>query len=74
MIKLYQTRLMRDGEVALWHRGKIVWRGYVGSDIRDVTFDTLSINLQDGERLTARFGDRRFTTEEAVATLSAWWG
>ena len=26
---LHQTRLMRRGEVALWHRGTIVWQGSV---------------------------------------------
>ena len=73
MIKLHQTRLMRDGEVALWYRGKIIWRGFVGSHICDVTFDTVSMNLQDGERLSSRVGDETLTEEVALVALAEWW-
>ena len=64
---------MRHGEVALWHRGKIVWRGFVGSSIHDVSFDTLSMNFQDGERLSARVGDERLTAKVALGALAEWW-
>ena len=73
MIKLHKTRLMRDGEVALWHQGKIVWRGLVGSNVGDVTFDTLSMNLQDGERLNARVGEEKLTAGVALGALAEWW-
>lgn len=47
---------MRQGEVALWHRGTIVWQGSVGATINGVDFDAVSINIEDGERLTKLTG------------------
>jgi hypothetical protein len=54
MIRLHSTRLMRGGEVALWHRGKIVWQGSVGADVRGVMFDAVSLSTDDSARITAR--------------------
>ena len=62
LIRLHQTRLMRRGEVALWHRGTIVWQGSVGATINGVNFDAVSINIEDGERVANLIGqgnDRR---------------
>ena len=73
MIKLHRTRLMRAGEVALWYRGKLVWQGNVGADVRGVTFDALAMNVHDGERLTGLLGERTLTAEVALATLADWW-
>ena len=72
MIRLHRTRLTRSGEVALWNEGKIVWHGSVGADIRDVKFDTLSMNLGDGERLLAKAGGA-ITAEIASAATAEWW-
>ena len=73
MIKLHSTHLMRSGEVALWHRGRMVWTGVVGSDVRGVTFDTLAMNVRDREQIGALLGERELTAENALAALAAWW-
>ena len=57
----------------LWHRGKIVWQGSVGSDVQDVTFDAVSLNSDDGARISAQFGEHVMTSEAMRAVLAAWW-
>ena len=52
MVKLHATRLMRGGEVALWHEGRIVWSGNVGAVVRGVTFDTVSMHVEDAVRIS----------------------
>ena len=49
MVRLHPTRLMRRGEIALWHRGTIVWRGHVGAKIQGVVFDAVSLSIEDSE-------------------------
>jgi hypothetical protein len=65
---------MRSGEVALWHEGKIVWLGSVGSDVRDITFDAVSLSTDDSLRITASIGEGAITAETIRATLADWWG
>jgi hypothetical protein len=43
MVKVHATRLMRGGEVALWLDGEIVWSGSVGTQLKGVSFDAVSI-------------------------------
>ncbi|HEY8247047.1 MAG TPA: hypothetical protein VIG38_07170 [Hyphomicrobium sp.] len=74
MVRLHPTRLMRSGEVALWHEGKIVWLGSVGSDVRDITFDAVSLSTDDSLRITASIGEGAITAETIRATLADWWG
>ena len=33
MVKLHATRLMPNGEVALWSTGQLVWTGVVGAQV-----------------------------------------
>jgi hypothetical protein len=74
MIKLHATRLMRGGAVALWHDGKIVWSGCVGTEIRRVQFDAVTLNTDDGVRMSALLGGVGPVTAEAVlGTLAEWW-
>ena len=63
MIRLHSTRLIRGGEVALWHRGKIVWQGSVGSEVRGVTFDAVSLSTDDSARFSASIGEQAITAE-----------
>jgi hypothetical protein len=65
---------MRSGEVALWREGKIVWLGSVGSDVRDITFDAVSLSTDDSLRITASIGEGAITAETIRATLADWWG
>jgi hypothetical protein len=73
LIRLHQTRLMRRGEVALWHRGTIVWQGSVGVMINGVNFDAVSINVEDGERFTKLTGRKAVDAVSVVAALVGWW-
>jgi hypothetical protein len=47
MIKLHAIRLMREGEVALWRNGAIVWTGTLGASVSDVAFDTVCMPVGD---------------------------
>jgi hypothetical protein len=73
MIRLHSTRLMRGGEVALWHRGEIVWQGSVGSNVRNLAFDAVSLNTEDEQRMSALLGERAITADAVLATLADWW-
>jgi hypothetical protein len=73
VIMLHYTRLMREGEVALWRGGKIVWQGAVGTIIDGVAFDAVSLNVEDGRRLSHRLGAKTITANEVLATIADWW-
>ena len=73
LIRLHQTRLMRPGEVALWHHGTIVWQGSVGATINNIVFDAVSINVEDGQRLTGLTDGKAFDAVSVVAALADWW-
>ena len=73
MIKLHATRLMRSGEVALWRDGVMVWTGAVGAHLTDVSFDTVSLHVDDSAVMAARVS-RQATAEEVLAVLAGWWG
>ena len=73
MIKLHATRLMRAGEVVLWREGAVVWSGAVGTYLTGVTFDTVSLHVDDNRLLEARL-PRRATGEEVLAAVAGWWG
>ena len=64
---------MRRGEVALWHRGTIVWQGSVGAAINGVDFDAVSINIEDGERFTELTDRKAVDAVSVVAALAGWW-
>ena len=73
MIRLHSTRLMREDEVTLWHRGKIVWQGCVGAYVDGVTFDAVSFSSDDGLRMSSLIGGRPVTAEVVKSTLANWW-
>jgi hypothetical protein len=70
MVMLHQTRLMREGEVALWRGGKIVWQGSVGTVIDSVSFDAVLLNVSDGAQLQKLLGGKPFTGATVLATLA----
>jgi len=73
VIKLHHTRLMREGEIALWRGGKIVWQGAVGTILDGITFDAVSLNIEDGARLSRKMGTTVVTAETVGATIADWW-
>ena len=73
MIMLHHTRLMREGEVALWRGGKIVWQGAVGTILDGIAFDAVSLNVDDGARLTRLMGKTEVTADTVRATIADWW-
>lgn len=73
MIMLHHTRLMREGEVALWRAGKIVWQGAVGTMLEGVQFDAVSLNVDDGVRLVRLLGRSAVTADTVRATIADWW-
>jgi hypothetical protein len=73
VIRLYRTRLMRRGEIALWHRGMIVWHGNVGAEITGISFDAVSMNIADGERMAALAERKIVDADTVLAALANWW-
>lgn len=57
----------------LWHGGKIVWQGSVGNNVQHVTFDAVSLNSDDGARISAQIGEHLLTAEAMRALLADWW-
>jgi len=52
MIRLHETRLMREGEVVLWLAGKIVeWTCRYRDGSR--SFDTVTLHVSDGAQIAA---------------------
>lgn len=72
MIKIYATRLMRTGEVALWRHGVMVWSGAVGTLLSGVNFDTVCLHIEDSTTMAARL-PKRASAEEVLAALAEWW-
>ena len=72
MIKLHATRLMRSGEVVLWREGAIVWNGVVGTHLTDVSFDTVSMHIDDSAVMESRLSAPP-TAEAVLAALAGWW-
>ena len=72
MIKLHATRLMRSGEVVLWSNGAIVWTGAVGSQLKEIAFDTISLHVDDGVLMAARL-PAAATADEVLSALASWW-
>lgn len=64
---------MREGEIALWRGGKIVWQGAVGTILDGITFDAVSLNIEDGARLSRKMGTTVVTAETVGATIADWW-
>ena len=73
MIRLHETRLMREGEVVLWLDGKIVWSGPVGTATGLGAFDTITLHVSDGARMKTLAGGKALTQERTVSLLSRWW-
>lgn len=73
MVRLHPSRLMRSGEVMLWYRGKIVWQGSVGDNVQDVAFVAVSLNSDDGARISAQIGEHLIAAEAMRAVLADWW-
>ena len=60
---------MRRGEIALWHRGTIVWQGRVSATIKGVDFDAVSMNIEDGKRFTKLTSRKAVDAGSVVAAL-----
>jgi hypothetical protein len=73
MVKLHATHLMHVGEVLLWLDGAIVWKGVVGAYLTDISFDTVSMHVDDSALMSSRL-PKQATTEEVLAALAGWWG
>jgi hypothetical protein len=72
MVKLHATRLMPNGEVALWSKGQLVWSGVVGAQVSSVAFDAISMHVDDGVRMLARVGEQP-TADLVLSVLAGWW-
>jgi hypothetical protein len=62
---------MREGEVALWHGGTIVWTGSLGARIEERDFDAVTIHVNDARRL-ALMGEG-LSTKDLLDALAGWW-
>ena len=72
MVKLHATRLMANGEVALWSKGQLVWSGVVGAQVSSIAFDAVSMHVDDGMRMRAMVGDQP-TADLVLSVLAGWW-
>jgi hypothetical protein len=72
MVKLHSTRLMRGGEVALWLNGEIVWTGSAGAALRNISFDAVSMHVEDATRISSVDGSP-LTPAHVLQTLADWW-
>ena len=72
MVWVHPTRLMREGEVAMWQGGSIVWKGSVGTRIQGHDFDAVSLNVNDLRWLAAIAGELP-TMESVLDALAVWW-
>ena len=72
MVKLHATRLIRNGEVALWSKGQLVWTGVVGVQVSSIAFDAISMHVDDGVRMLATVGDQP-TADLVLSVLAGWW-
>ena len=50
MVKMHATRLMPNGEVALWSKGQLIWSGVVGAHVSSMSFDAISMHVDDSVR------------------------
>lgn len=73
VVRVHTTHLMRAGEVVLWRKGRIVWQGCVGADVSGLTFDAMSMSVDDAEQFNTRRGGVVLTAEVVITTLSEWW-
>ncbi len=72
MVKLHATRLMPNGEVALWSQGRLVWSGVAGAQVSSIAFDAISMHVDDGVRMLATVGDQP-TADLVLNVLAGWW-
>ena len=73
MVRLHSTRLMPMGEVALWYNGRIVWTGGIGATISGISFDAISMHVEDAARISAQGGKGSLTQRVVVEALADWW-
>ena len=50
---------------------RLAWQ--LGAEIRSVSFDAVSINVDDGERVAALTGKKMVDAETVLAALANWW-
>jgi hypothetical protein len=50
----------------------MVWRGVVGAHLTDITFDTVSMHIDDSMQMEARLS-RGATADEVLVALAGWW-
>ena len=72
MVKLHATRLMANGEVALWSKGQLIWSGVVGAHVSSMSFDAISMHVDDSVRMLAAVGDQP-TADHVLSVLAGWW-
>jgi hypothetical protein len=71
MVRVHPTRLMREGEAALWQGGSIIWQGSVGTRLEHCEFDAVSVNSNDLPRFTALA--EALTPQSILRALACWW-
>ena len=72
MVKMHATRLMPNGEVALWSKGQLIWSGVVGAHVSSMSFDAISMHVDDSVRMLAAVGDQP-TADLVLSVLAGWW-
>jgi hypothetical protein len=71
MVKVHCTRLMREGEVVLWNKGAVAWRGLLGAVVTDVRFDCVSIHVAHEQKLRSLLNG--LGTEDVLAAIAVRW-
>lgn len=71
MARVIVTHLMREGEVALWHRGKIVWSGCPGAIVTGIEFDAVAISRRDLHRIDY-YIENSDPTDLVCRAIAAW--
>ena len=59
MVKMHATRLMPNGEVALWSKGQLIWSGVVGAHVSSMSFDAISMHVDDSVRCSQQLAITR---------------
>ena len=62
MVKMHATRLMANGEVALWSKGQLIWSGVVGAHVSSMSFDAISMHVDDSVRCSPQLAINRLQT------------
>jgi len=53
---------MANGEVALWSKGQLIWSGVVGAHVSSMSFDAISMHVDDSVRCSPQLAINRLQT------------